>query len=315
VTRTLGVSGPPVTRLGLGLAALGRPAYITLGHGRDIAGDADRESLERRTHALLDEALRLGIRYVDAARSYGLAEAFLAGWLDRLDVRRPTVGSKWGYTYVGEWRRDAEVHEVKDHSVAAYRRQLDETRRLLGDAVDVYQIHSVTPESPALDDSELLAELAELAAEGVVIGLSTSGPHQAGVIRRAIEVEVDGERLIGSIQATWNVLEPSAGPALAEAHDAGIGVIVKEALANGRLAGADAGWLTESFPDAAPDAVAIAAVLAQSWADVVLSGAVTADQLRSNVGALRLELDPAMLLRRREEPAAYWATRGALEWT
>ena len=37
------------------------------------------------------------------------------------------------------------------------------------------------------------------------------------------------------VQATWNVLEPSAGPALAAAHDAGLGVIIKEAVANGRL--------------------------------------------------------------------------------
>ena len=37
------------------------------------------------------------------------------------------------------------------------------------------------------------------------------------------------------MQATWNLLEPSAGPALAEARAAGMGVIIKEALANGRL--------------------------------------------------------------------------------
>ncbi len=313
--RTLGRDGPPVSRIGLGLAALGRPAYINIGHDDDLAGVTDRDSLEQRTHTMLDEAMRLGIRYVDAARSYGLAEEFLAGWLGRIDVARPTVGSKWGYTYVGDWRIDADVHEVKDHSVGAFRRQLAETRRILGDAVDVYQIHSVTPESPALSDAALLDELAAFVDEGVVVGLSTSGPRQADVIRKALELEIDGVRLFGSIQATWNILEPSAGAALEMAHEAGVGVIVKEALANGRLAGDEAGWLGDLVPGATPDAVALAAAVAQPWADVVLSGAATTDHLRSNFAALQLEVDPDRLSKRAEAPDAYWRKRGRLAWT
>lgn len=304
-----------MTAIGLGLAALGRPAYINLGHGADIEGASDRDALERRTHAVLDEAMRLGVRYVDAARSYGLAEEFLARWLDELDDRRPTIGSKWGYTYVAGWRRDASVHEVKDHSVDAYRRQIAETRRILGDALDVYHIHSVTPDSPALSDTALLAELALLRAEGVVVGLSTSGPRQADVIRAALDVEVDGVGLFGSVQSTWNLLEPSAGRALAMAHEAGVGVIVKEALANGRLAGREAEWLVDLAPGATPDAIALAAVLSQPWADVVLSGAATVDHVRSNVASLGLDVDPEELLVRVESPDAYWAARGTLAWT
>lgn len=312
---TLGRHGPPVSRIGLGLAALGRPAYINIGHDEDVADVTDRGSLRRRTHTVLDEAMGLGIRYIDAARSYGLAEEFLAGWLDQLEVARPTIGSKWGYTYVGDWDVNAEVHEVKDHSVTAFRRQLAETRRVLGEALDVYQIHSVTLESPALSDMVLLGELAALVDEGVVVGLSTSGPNQGDVIRQALEVEVDGLRLFGSVQATWNVLEPSAGPALAAAHDAGVGVIVKEALANGRLAGDGVAWLTALVRDATADAVALAAVLAQPWADVVLSGAATIEHLRSNLAALDLAVDPAELLVRAEAPDLYWQTRGDLAWT
>jgi len=72
-----------------------------------------------------------------------------------------------------------------------------------------------------------------LRAGGLRIGLSVSGPRQAEVIRRALAVRVDGINPFQSVQATWNLMEPSAGPALAEAHDAGWGVIIKEALANG----------------------------------------------------------------------------------
>ena len=77
-----------------------------------------------------------------------------------------------------------------------------------------------------------------------------------------------------SVQSTWNMLEPSVGPALAEAHAAGAHVLVKEALANGRLA------VSTPPPVAAfaarlgvgPDAVALAAVLTLPWADTVLLG-------------------------------------------
>ena len=44
-----------------------------------------------------------------------------------------------------------------------------------------------------------------------------------------------GEPLFGAGQATWNLLEPSVEPALAEAAQAGWAVIVQEAVANGRL--------------------------------------------------------------------------------
>src|SRR5207244_7312982 len=226
--------------------------------------------LERRSHEVLSAAYDAGVRYFDAARSYGLAERFLASWLRErgLPPNAVTVGSKWGYAYVGDWQVDARVHEVKDHSLAALRRQIAESRALLGEYVDLYQIHSATLESGVLDDHAVLSELNTLRASGLTIGVSVSGPRQAEVIRRALTVRVDGVNPFQSVQATWNLLEPSAGPALAEAHDAGWGVIIKEALANGRLA--------------LQDRTAIAAAPANPWGDVVLSGAVTVQQVGSN---------------------------------
>ncbi|GGM54933.1 aldo/keto reductase [Dactylosporangium sucinum] len=287
----------PVRRIGLGLAAVGRPGYINLGRDRDLPPDRTVEALRRRSHDLLDAAYAAGLRYVDVARSYGRAEEFVAGWLDgHEDV---VVGSKWGYTYVAGWRVDATVHETKDHSPATFERQLAETRGLLGARLDVYHIHSVTPESPALTDRALHHRLAELAAEGVTIGLSTSGPHQADAIHRALPIEVDGTPLFRSIQATWNPLEPSAGPALAAAHAEGCHVIVKEVLANGRLADRDA--------------ETIAAALRQPWASTVLSGAATAAQLAANLAALDVTADPAPVTP--EPPEVYWQRRAALAWS
>jgi len=304
--RPLGATGLSVTPIGLGFAALGRPGYITLDRAHDLGADRSVAALERRSHEVLSAAHDMGIRYFDAARSYGFAERFLASWLHQraLPPNSVTVGSKWGYTYVGDWQVDARVHEVKDHSLAALRRQMGETRALLGEYLDLYQIHSATLERGVLDNRDVLAELNSLREGGLTIGLSVSGPHQAEVIRRALAVRVDGVNPFQSVQATWNVLEPSAGPALADAHDAGWGVIIKEALGNGRLA--------------SQDRIAIAAALANPWADVVLSGAVTVEQLRSNAAAAHLPLssDEVARLARLAEPAdQYWKERARLAWS
>ena len=325
-TRPLGATRLRVTPVGLGLAALGRPAYIDLGREGDLGPDRGVEALERRCHQVLDAAWAAGVRYFDAARSYGRAEAFLASWLraNGLRTEELTVGSKWGYSYVGDWRMDAKVHEVKDHSLAALRRQFGQSLTLLGDHLDLYQVHSATLDSGVLEDRAVLAELGRLAESGVVVGLSASGPGQAATIRRALEVAAGGAGPFACVQATWNLLEPSAGPALAEASAAGWGVIVKEAVANGRLtphgqgpAAAVLGRVAASH-GVGVDAVALAAVLANPWADVVLSGAVTPAQLEANLAAVGVELDPGELeeLAALAEPAeGYWKTRAALSWS
>ncbi|MCX4913592.1 aldo/keto reductase [Streptomyces sp. NBC_00687] len=311
----------PTARIGLGLAAVGRPGYINLGREEDLPADRSVDALRERTHELLDAAYAQGVRYFDVARSYGRSEEFLADWLrDRPGVDDVVVGSKWGYTYTADWRTDAEAHEVKDHGLATYERQRAETAELLGDRLDLYQIHSVTPDSPALTDKELHAALAEAAAGGLSIGFSTSGPAQADAIRAALAVTVDGEPLFRTVQSTYNVLETSAGPALAEAHDAGLTVIVKEGMANGRLAEPHAPESLRAVADETGlgcDAVALALVLRQPWAGVVLSGAATANQLASNLHAAVVDLGDDQLHRLAalaEAPRAYWERRGQLPW-
>ena len=304
--------------IGLGLAALGRPGYLNLGHGDDLGGDRSVDALEERTHEVLDAAHALGIRYFDAARSYGMAEQFLSSWLTERDIEPGTVavGSKWGYTYTADWRVDADPPEVKDLSIENFRRQVKQTLDLLGEHLTLYQIHSATIDSGVLDDEELLEELSDLREEGIAVGLTVTGPDQADTIDKAIST-----RQFDSVQATWNLIERSAGDALQRAADAGMRVIVKEALANGRLAGREPVPLLERASRSlgtTPDAVAIAAVTAQPWADVVLSGVATVDQLKSNLLARGVALGPGLVeeLEVLREPAeAYWERRSALRWT
>ncbi len=313
---TLGPGGPVVSRIGMGLAALGRPAYITTGRAHDLT-DRSVPAMRARTFCVLDAAYDGGVRYVDAARSYGRAEDFLAGWLADRGHADVVVGSKWGYRYTGGWRLDAAQQEVKEHSLAMFTTQLGETRALLRDRLALYQVHSLTPDSGLLGDRALLAALARLRAEGVLIGLTTSGPGQADTLRRALPVTVDGQPLFSVAQVTWNLLEPSVAPAAAEAAAAGWTILVKEVLANGRLApGGDGPGPPAPLAAArevTPDAIAIAAALANPWAGVVLAGAVTGSQLRANLAALAVADIPPLDLA--EPPGAYWAARAARPWS
>jgi aryl-alcohol dehydrogenase-like predicted oxidoreductase len=311
-----------VSRLGLGLAALGRPAYINLGRQLDFGSNREVGDLERRCHEMLDAAYAGGIRYVDTARSYGMAEHFLGTWLSARNLPKGalTVGSKWGYTYSGAWQLEAPVHEVKDLSLDTLQRQIGESRSLLGDRLQLYQVHSATLESGVLGNAAVLRELLQLRSTGLVIGLTVTGPDQAAVIRRSLDVNVDGASPFQVVQATWNLLEPSAGAALAEAKARGWGVIVKEALANGRLTDRADGEHVMALRKealarrASIDAMGLAAALSQSWADVVLSGAVTPQQLESNVQAIALAEESTRWPDIGESPADYWRRRSALPW-
>jgi aryl-alcohol dehydrogenase-like predicted oxidoreductase len=299
--------------LGLGLAALGRPAYLTIDHGAAIGSDRSIEALQQHSNQVCDAAWEGGIRWFDAARSYGRAEQFLGEWLTRRAIEPADVtgSSKWGYTYTADWKVDAEIQEVKDHSAAALARQWPETEARLGPWLRLYQVHSATLESGVLDDIAVHHQLAGL---GVPVGLSLSGPRQSDTLRRALTIAVDGTPLFSAVQATWNLLEPSVGPALGEAHAAGWTVIVKEALANGRLA--VPGAMTAALGER-PEVAALAVALAQPWADVVLSGAATPAQLRSNLEALEFmtEPDPPRLATLAVDPVVYWDRRAAMPWT
>lgn len=328
-SRILGKTGLVVSRVGLGLAALGRPGYINLGHDADFRDGREVSLMESRAHEVLDAAFEAGVRYFDAARSYGKAEAFLAGWLTTRGFApgEVAVGSKWGYTYTAGWEVEAETHEVKDHSLSTLLRQSAESLAILGPRLGLYQIHSATLESGVLEDREVLEALGRLRAEGIKVGLSVSGPRQGETIRRALDVVVAGEPLFDAVQATWNLLEPSAGPALEAAHAAGLGVIIKEALANGRLttrnddpAFAESRERLETLASASGttfDAFALAAVLARPWVDVVLSGASTVEQIRSNLVATSVRWKKAAedeIQRLAETPADYWGRRSRLPW-
>lgn len=280
-----------MARLGLGLAALGRPGYLNLGHGSELGADRSVRALRERTLEVLDFAYEAGLRDFDVARSYGRGEEFLGEWLRSRNPAGVTISSKWGYVYTAGWEVDHDPPEVKHHDLPTFRRQLAETREHLGEWLALYQVHSATPESGILRNDEVLAAMQET---DLPLGISVSGTSQAETIDAALPLG-----LFDAVQATWNLHERAAEPALERAAAAGLKVIVKEAMANGRLASLDA--------------TALAAALARPWATVVLSGAASVDVLRSNLAALALD-DPGELPELTEDSEAYWARRSSLAW-
>jgi aryl-alcohol dehydrogenase-like predicted oxidoreductase len=330
IYRALGATGYTISQLGIGLAAIGRPGYINLGHATDLLSGRDVEAMRLHAHTVLDAAWESGIRYFDAARSYGLAEDFLASWITKRGVGPQPflVGSKWGYTYTADWQTEAEQHEVKDHSLDTLNRQIDETTTHLGRWLRLYQIHSATLASGVLSRPEVLDRLAEIKQQSrLLIGLTLSGPDSWSVLVRATGIERDGRPLFDVVQATWNLLEPSLSALLFQARQAGMGVIIKEALANGRLTGRndDPAFAGRRFVleressrlGCTIDQLALAAVMERPWADCVLSGAATPQQVRSNAGALNVALDDearSALASLAEPVDHYWATRSRLPW-
>ncbi len=310
---------------GLGLAALGRPAYITVGHQGDLPEGRSVEAMEAHAHRVLDRAFALGVRYFDAARSYGRAEAFLRSWVDSRGIgpEEIAIGSKWGYRYTGDWQVDGRVQEVKDHGVQMLREQSAESMSILGPYLKLYQIHSASPETRVLENEQVIAGLLRLRERGLSLGVTVTGTTQLETVRRALDLRFDGAPLFSAVQATWNLMERSAEPALREAHHAGLAVLVKEPLANGRLTPrGDAGragplWAVADRLGASADAVALAFVATQPWADVVLLGAATEEQVDSNLRAkeVRLAAEDLQLLEKMRVPAEeYWSSRARLTW-
>lgn len=318
-------------RLGLGMAALGRPGYINLGRDK-IFGDSQSRPLEKmqnQADLVMDTLFaKSQLPWVDCARSYGLSEKFVGDYLKKNNVKPEDVycSSKWGYTYVADWNVSLEKgspHEVKDHTVKNFLKQVEETNELVGEYLDLYQIHSATFESGVMDNEDIHKALHQCRVDrGWNIGLSVSSPKQDEVLKRAMEIKVDGTKLFDSVQCTYNVLEQRPGPALLEAHKSGMDIIIKEGLANGRALQNDAIIKYAKELSCAPDSLALACILAQPFQPRVLSGAVTPEQLESNLKADQvaetLRADQSLLDKIMADcimdSESYWNERAVLAW-
>lgn len=310
-------------KLGLGLAALGRPGYINLGHHQNIGPDKSKQAMYFQAEKVLNFAYQSGIQYFDVARVYGASEEFLSKWIRKQNQFNGYVGSKWGYEYLADWKIDTDVHERKDHSAAFLKQQWVETRLNLGKNIDLYQIHSVTPESNVLNDRNVLNELQNIKKSGIEIGISTSGPSQAETIKKLLEIN-KVENLFTFIQCTINILEQSCQQILIEASESKINIIAKEIFANGRLSAANKEFHQKEILilrnlaldlNLSLEELSLIWAYQQKYINIVLTGAATVEQLQSNIDAIsKKDLTLPNLLELGTSKESYWQSRKSLKW-
>ena len=185
---------------------------------------------------MLDAAYAAGVRYVDAARSYGLAEAFLGTWL-RARTLSPdalTIGSKWGYTYVGG---GGSMLGPRDEGPVGRRRCAARSSKAGHCLVNDFGFIKSTPPRSKAASSKMGAcstNSVACAPKGSPSGhrdrtrTSRCHPPRVGCEHEARE-PVPG--CSGDVEPARAVGRARVG----RGQGLGLGVIVKEAVANGRL--------------------------------------------------------------------------------
>ena len=312
-------------KLGLGTAALGRPQYINI-RTKNIQ-KTDLATFRKHSFSVLEEAYALGVRYFDTAPGYGLAEALILEWLQTKNDPTIEIATKWGYTYTANFDKNAIIHEVKEHSLAKLNAQWDFSKQLLP-YLKVYQIHSATIETGVLENFKVLERLASLKKEhNLKIGLTTTGANQAEVIKKALNITVDGASLFDLFQVTYNFLDQSILKVSEELIQENKSIVIKEALANGRV------FRNESYPhynkmyevlesiskkhNVGVDAISLKYCEQTIPNSIILSGASTIRQLQENLKAdtFMLSSQDLALLDAFKTPAHYyWSERKKLTW-
>lgn len=315
-----------IKNIGLGTAAIGRPLYINVKQQAEQA-PFSLEQFKEDGLQVLNDAYDNGVRYFDTSPGYGLAEALVIDWLRSKNDPEIKVSTKWGYTYVADFDPNATEHEVKEHSLSKLNEQWEVSKQLLPN-LNLYQIHSATLDTGVLENKEVLARLHEIKkVHGITIGLTTTGANQSEVLGKALSVEVENEALFQSFQCTFNILDQSIYE-YSEALNALSGpLIIKEALANGRLIPNQkfteysqlyfAQTKFSQLYEVGADAVALRYCMDKFPNAIVLSGANNHEHLIANLKADEFsfrQADLSQLDSHGIAPETYWQERKELQW-
>ena len=219
------------------------------------------------------------------------------------------------------------MHEIKEHSLEKLNEQWNFSKQLLP-YLKVYQIHSATLETGVLENTEVLRQLAFLKkTHNLKIGLTTSGTNQVEVIKKALAVLVDGKPVFDLFQVTYNFLDQSLQEVLAELIHQNKSIVIKEALANGRI------FRNTAYPNykelysvleelskkytVGVDAISLKYCEQTISNSIVLSGASTTLQLKENIKLNDFSLssdDIETLNSFKTTPDFYWTERKKLQW-
>lgn len=212
--RRLGSTSLQLSPIGFGAFKIGRTEGAKYAEAYSLPSDAEATAL---VHAVLD----LGITLIDTAPAYGVSEERVGAALR--DRRADVVLS----TKVGE--RFESGRSSHDFSEAATLRSVERScARLCRATIDLVFVHSNGDDLAILQEGGVTRALRALRDRGVVRAIGFSGKTVEGH-RRAIDEGYD------ALMVEYHPLDGSQRPALEEAADRGVGVVVKKALASGRV--------------------------------------------------------------------------------
>lgn len=315
----------PSSILGLGTAAIGRPQYINI--RQEAVADFSLEGFRQKGIEVLNTAYEKGIRYFDTAPNYGIAEQLLIDWVLEKDDAALEVATKWGYTYLANFDPKAEQHEMKEHSLEKLKEQWEHSKSLLP-ILTTYQIHSATFSTGVLNNEKILHQLAQLKDKhNLLIGITTTGSNQVEVIKKALGIGMEGVQLFDVYQLTYNLFDQSIAAISSELTAQSKRVVIKEAMANGRL------FPNKQYPHytgiyrylqllankyrVGIDAIALRFCIDSLKPFKVLSGAANTQHLISNLKASNFVLEDNELDILRSmaiDPEQYWSERKQLAW-
>ncbi len=196
------------------------------------------------------------------------------------------------------------------------------------ESLRIYQIHSAGFDTDVLTDKSVHERLFEIKhVSKALIGITSSGAEQVNTIKKALQIQVNGEDLFDAFQITYNVFDQSLMRIIDELKAKGKTIIIKEALANGRI------FPSGDFPhykqvydcletlsakySVGFDAVALRFVIDSIKPDKVLSGASTCEQLVENLKVNNFQLtfeEVESLKKLNVPPVSYWSERKRLNW-
>lgn len=222
--------------------------------------------------AFLREAVAAGTGLIDTAHTYtgGDSEATIGAALSPMPAG-VVVATKGGYG-AGHGRPDVLRAQVQES-----------LRRLRTDAIPLYYLHRVDPETPL---EESLGALAEFQAAGLVrhVGLSEVTVDQIESARRVLP--------IAAVQNHYNLVERKYDEVVD--HCAREGIVFVPYFPLRELPRGPLDQIAERH-GATSAQIALAWLLRRSPAMLPIPGTLSIDHLRENLGALDLELDPAEL--------------------
>ncbi|MCW2120948.1 aldo/keto reductase [Flavobacterium sp. 7A] len=312
-------------KIGLGTAAIGRPHYINIRNATTAAFDL--KSFKKKAFQVLNAAYKKGIRYYDTAPGYGIAEQIVSEWIKTKNDSTIEIATKWGYVYTANFDLNADIHELKDHGVDQLIKQWEDSKILFPNLTTL-QIHSATFESGVLENDAVLQKMAELKSiQNIHIGLSVSGDNQVEVLKRALEIKIDGQPLFEVFQVTYNILDQSLHSIIELIKKNKNRIVIKEALANGRiLPNADYPHYYKLYSileglakkhKVGVDAIALRFCIQSIDPFMVLSGASEVQHVKDNLKANTFELsqeDLDILYSFKVKPSKYWSERKQLQW-